>query len=77
MINEDKANDPKFERIGYKDQVLDIINSLELPSETDKHILKSRFLYLKKSWGIPVKYTPWGTPHGGTHPWGIPTGYTQ
>lgn len=45
MINEDKANDPKFERIGYKDQVLDIINSLELPSETDKHILKSRFLY--------------------------------
>ena len=45
MINEDKANDPKFEQIGYKDQVLDIINSLELPSETDKHILKSRFLY--------------------------------
>ena len=45
MLNEDKANDPKFERIGYKDQVLDIINSLELPSETDKHILKSRFLY--------------------------------
>ena len=45
MINEDKANDPMFERIGYKDQVLDIINSLELPSETDKHILKSRFLY--------------------------------
>ena len=45
MISEDKANDPKFERIGYKDQVLDIINSLELPSETDKHILKSRFLY--------------------------------
>lgn len=45
MINEDKATDPKFERIGYKDQVLDIINSLELPSETDKHILKSRFLY--------------------------------
>ena len=33
MLNEDKANDPKFERIGYKDQVLDIINSLELPSE--------------------------------------------
>ena len=33
MINEDKASDPKFERIGYKDQVLDIINSLELPSE--------------------------------------------
>ena len=45
MLNEDKANDPKFERIGYKDQVLDIINSLELPTETDKHILKSRFLY--------------------------------
>lgn len=45
MLNEDKANDPMFERIGYKDQVLDIINSLELPSETDKHILKSRFLY--------------------------------
>lgn len=45
MINEDKANDPKFEQIGYKDQVLDIINSLDLPSETDKHILKSRFLY--------------------------------
>ena len=45
MLNEDRANDPKFERIGYKDQVLDIINSLELPSETDKHILKSRFLY--------------------------------
>ncbi len=45
MDNEDKALDPKFERIGYKDQVLDIINSLELPSETDKHILKSRFLY--------------------------------
>ena len=45
MINEDRAKDPMFERIGYKDQVLDIINSLELPSETDKHILKSRFLY--------------------------------
>jgi hypothetical protein len=42
---DDKALDPKFERIGYKDQVLDIINSLELPSKTDKHILKSRFLY--------------------------------
>ena len=42
---EDRANLPKFERLGYKDQVLDIINSLELSSETDKHILKSRFLY--------------------------------
>ena len=42
---EDKALNPKFERIGYKDQVLDIINSLKLSSETDKHILKSRFLY--------------------------------
>lgn len=42
---EDKALNPKFERIGYKDQVLDIINSLQLSSETDKHILKSRFLY--------------------------------
>ena len=42
---EDKALNPKFERIGYKDQVLDIINSLTLNSETDKHILKSRFLY--------------------------------
>ena len=42
---EDKALNPKFERIGYKDQVLDIINSLNLSSETDKHILKSRFLY--------------------------------
>jgi hypothetical protein len=42
---EDKALNPKFERIGYKDQVLDIINSLQLKSETDKHILKSRFLY--------------------------------
>jgi len=41
----DKALDPKFNRIGYKDQVLDIINSLELSSETEKHILKSRFLY--------------------------------
>jgi hypothetical protein len=42
---EDKAMNPKFERLGYKDQVLDIINSLKLSSETDKHILKSRFLY--------------------------------
>ena len=42
---EDKAQNPKFERLGYKDQVLDIINSLELSSETDKSILKSRFLY--------------------------------
>jgi len=42
---EDKALNPKFERISYKDQVLDIINSLQLTSETDKHILKSRFLY--------------------------------
>ena len=42
---EDKASLPKFERLGYKDQVLDIINSLTLSSETDKHILKSRFLY--------------------------------
>ena len=42
---EDKALNPKFERIGYKDQVLDIINSLTLNSDTDKHILKSRFLY--------------------------------
>jgi len=42
---EDKAQNPKFERLGYKDQVLDIINSLQLSSETDKHILKSRFLY--------------------------------
>ena len=41
----DKALNPKFDRLGYKDQVLDIINSLELSSETDKHILKSRFLY--------------------------------
>ena len=41
----DKALNPRFERIGYKDQVLDIINSLTLNSETDKHILKSRFLY--------------------------------
>ena len=41
----DKADNPRFERIGYKDQVLDIINSLRLKSETDKHILKSRFLY--------------------------------
>ena len=42
---EDKALNPRFERLGYKDQVLDIINSLELTSETDKSILKSRFLY--------------------------------
>ena len=42
---EDKALNPKFERLGYKDQVLDIINSLKLSSDTDKHILKSRFLY--------------------------------
>ena len=42
---EDKAMNPKFERLGYKDKVLDIINSLELSSETDKSILKSRFLY--------------------------------
>ena len=41
----DKANDPKFERLGYKEQVLDIINGLKLSSETDKSILKSRFLY--------------------------------
>lgn len=45
MDPEDKAKNPKFERLGYKDQVLDIINSLKLSSETDKHILKSRFLY--------------------------------
>lgn len=37
--------DSKFDRIGYKNQVLDIINSLELSSDTEKHILKSRFLY--------------------------------
>lgn len=42
---DDKAIHPKFNKIGYKEQVLDIINSLELNSETDKHILKSRFLY--------------------------------
>jgi len=42
---EDKALNPKFDRLGYKDQVLDIINSLQLTSDTDKHILKSRFLY--------------------------------
>jgi hypothetical protein len=42
---EDKALNPKFERLGYKDQVLDIINSLKLISDTDKSILKSRFLY--------------------------------
>ena len=42
---DDLALDPKFDKIGYKDQVLDIINSLRLKSETDKHILKSRFLY--------------------------------
>ena len=41
----DKAQDPRFERLGYKGQVLDIINSLTLNSETDRHILKSRFLY--------------------------------
>lgn len=41
----DKALNPKFEKLGYKDQVLDIINSLNLKSETDKSILKSRFLY--------------------------------
>ena len=43
--NRDKALDPGFARSGYKDQVLDIINSLTLNSETDRHILKSRFLY--------------------------------
>jgi len=42
---EDKALNPKFERISYKDQVLDIINSLVLKCDTDKQILKSRFLY--------------------------------
>jgi len=57
MINEDKANDPKFERIGYKDQVLDIINSLELPSETDKHILKSRFLYEVLNYDVRRNHT--------------------
>jgi len=41
----DKALDPGFARCGYKEQVLDIINSLTLNSETDRHILKSRFLY--------------------------------
>lgn len=41
----DKALNPRFEKLGYKDQVLDIINSLDLTSETDKSILKSRFLY--------------------------------
>ena len=44
-LPKDKANDPKFERLGYKEQVLDIINGLKLSSETDKSILKSRFLY--------------------------------
>ena len=41
----DRALEPGFARSGYKDQVLDIINSLTLNSETDRHILKSRFLY--------------------------------
>ena len=45
MDPEDKALNPKFERLGYKEQVLDIINGLNLSSETDKSILKSRFLY--------------------------------
>ena len=45
MDPEDKALNPKFERLGYKEQVLDIINGLNLNSETDKSILKSRFLY--------------------------------
>ena len=42
--SDDKALNPRFERIGYKEQILDIINSLTLNSETDKQILKSRFI---------------------------------
>ena len=56
-MNIDKALDPKFERIGYKSQVLDIINSLELTSETDKHILKSRFLYEVLNYDIRRNHT--------------------
>ena len=36
--------DKSINKISYKDEVLDIINTLELESETDKSILKSRFL---------------------------------
>ena len=54
---EDKASLPKFERLGYKDQVLDIINSLTLSSETDKHILKSRFLYEVLNYDARRNYT--------------------
>ena len=54
---EDKAQNPKFERLGYKDQVLDIINSLKLSSETDKHILKSRFLYEVLNYDARRNYT--------------------
>jgi hypothetical protein len=42
---EDKALNPQFEKVGYKEQVLDIINSLTLSTITETHILKSRFLY--------------------------------
>jgi hypothetical protein len=53
----DAALDPKFDKIGYKDQVLDIINSLTLNSETDKHILKSRFLYEVLNYDARRDYT--------------------
>ena len=54
---DDLALDPKFDKIGYKDQVLDIINSLTLNSETDKHILKSRFLYEVLNYDARRDYT--------------------
>jgi hypothetical protein len=54
---DDMALDPHFNRIGYKDQVLDIINSLTLNSETDKHILKSRFLYEVLNYDARRDYT--------------------
>ena len=54
---DDLALDPHFDKIGYKDQVLDIINSLTLNSETDKHILKSRFLYEVLNYDARRDYT--------------------
>uniref|UniRef100_A0A6C0BSZ4 Uncharacterized protein n=1 Tax=viral metagenome TaxID=1070528 RepID=A0A6C0BSZ4_9ZZZZ len=44
MINNIKNEDEIINDFSYKQQVLDIINNLELNNNTDKNILKSRFL---------------------------------
>jgi len=42
--NRDKVTIDELNTYSYKEQVYDIINTLDLKSETDKNILKSRFL---------------------------------